>query len=53
MLTMLSLREHAQQELGDRFDLKAFHQEVLTHGALPLKVLEHVISDWVAMRKRS
>ena len=53
MLTMLSLREHAQQELGDRFDLKAFHQEVLTHGALPLKVLEHVISDWVAARKRS
>ena len=52
MLTMLSLREHAQQELGDKFDLKAFHDEVLTHGALPLKVLEHVISDWVAMRKR-
>jgi uncharacterized protein (DUF885 family) len=53
MLTMLSLREHAQKELGDKFDLKAFHSEVLTHGAVPLKVLEHVVSDWVAMRKRS
>lgn len=52
MLTILSLREHAQKELGDKFDLKAFHKEVLTHGALPLKVLEHVISDWVAMQKR-
>ena len=53
MLTMLSLREHAQQELGERFDLKGFHNEVLTHGALPLKVLERVVSDWVDMRKRS
>lgn len=53
MLTILSLREHAKAELGDKFNLKAFHREVLTHGALPLKVLEHVISDWVAMQKRS
>ncbi|CAN7437564.1 DUF885 domain-containing protein [Pseudoduganella sp. LjRoot289] len=53
MLTILSLREHARAELGDKFDLKAFHKEVLTHGALPLKVLEHVVSDWVALQKRT
>jgi uncharacterized protein (DUF885 family) len=51
MLTILSLRERAKAELGDRFDLKQFHNEVLTHGALPLTVLERVVNDWIAARK--
>jgi len=51
MLTILGLREHARQELGDKFDLKQFHNEVLSHGALPLTVLERVINDWIAARK--
>jgi uncharacterized protein (DUF885 family) len=48
MLKILALREHAKQELGDKFDLKQFHNEVLSHGALPLSVLERVINDWIA-----
>jgi uncharacterized protein (DUF885 family) len=51
MLKILALREHARQQLGDKFDLKQFHNEVLSHGALPLSVLERVINDWIAQRK--
>jgi uncharacterized protein (DUF885 family) len=52
MLKILALREHAKRELGARFDLKQFHNEVLKHGALPLTVLERVIEDWIAARKK-
>lgn len=53
MLKILALREHAKQELGAKFDLKQFHNEVLSHGALPLSVLERVINDWIAKRKQA
>jgi uncharacterized protein (DUF885 family) len=52
MLKIMALREQAKQELGDKFDLKQFHNEVLTHGALPLTVLDGVIKDWIAKRKQ-
>ncbi len=52
MIKILALREHAKKELGDKFDLKLFHNEVLGHGALPLTVLEGVIHDWIAVRKK-
>lgn len=51
MLEILALREKAKQALGPRFDLKQFHNEVLTHGALPLVVLEGVIDRWIARRQ--
>jgi uncharacterized protein (DUF885 family) len=47
-LKILELRKRAQAALGARFDLRAFHQEVLDHGPLPLPVLEQVIGDWIA-----
>ena len=47
-LKILELRRHAQQELGDRFDLKKFHSVVITNGALPLDLLERVVNDWIA-----
>ncbi|MFZ6674666.1 DUF885 domain-containing protein [Undibacterium sp. Xuan67W] len=53
MLKILALREKAKLALGDKFDLKQFHNEVLTHGALPLVVLERVIDDWIAKRKKA
>jgi uncharacterized protein (DUF885 family) len=53
MLKILALREHARQELGARFELKQFHNQVLSHGALPMKVLEQVINDWIAERKKT
>jgi uncharacterized protein (DUF885 family) len=53
MLKILALREHARQELGPKFDLKQFHNQVLSHGAMPMKVLEQVVNDWIAERKKA
>ncbi|MBU1187725.1 MAG: DUF885 domain-containing protein [Gammaproteobacteria bacterium] len=47
MMKILELREYARAALGERFDLKAFHDQVLTHGALPMYLLERVVRDWV------
>jgi len=52
MMKILELRDHARSELGDRFDLKAFHDQVLTHGALPMFLLERVVRDWVASEQQ-
>jgi uncharacterized protein (DUF885 family) len=50
-LKIRALRQTAHDALGERFDLRAFNQEVLDHGALPLPVLERVIADWIARVK--
>lgn len=47
-LEILRLRDHAQQQLGEDFDIRQFHDRVLGNGALPLSVLEHVIAEWIA-----
>ena len=47
-LKILALRDKAQKALGAKFDLKAFHDEVLDSGALPLDVLEARVNDWIA-----
>lgn len=46
-LKIQELRERAAAAKGDAFDLRAFHDEVLRHGALPLGMLERVIDDWI------
>ncbi|MBI1213544.1 MAG: DUF885 family protein [Alphaproteobacteria bacterium] len=51
MLKILELRERAKNELGARFDLKAFHDVVLDGGAMPLTVLERRVNDWIAETK--
>lgn len=51
-LTILKLRERAKQELGNKFDLRAFHDEVLSGGALPLDVLEQRVDGWIAQQKK-
>jgi uncharacterized protein (DUF885 family) len=48
MLKILELRTRAQQKLGARFDLKAFHDTVLGTGAVPLPVLEAIVDRWIA-----
>jgi len=50
-LTISRLRAHARDELGAAFDVRAFHDEVLGAGALPLDLLEHRIDAWIARRK--
>jgi len=47
-LKMLELRERAKKALGDRFDIRAFHDQILSGGALPLDVLETRIDAWIA-----
>ena len=47
-LKILTLRERAELELGDTFDVRAFHDEVLGGGALPLDILELRMDDWLA-----
>ncbi len=46
-LRILELREYAQKQLGAKFDIRAFHDQVLGAGALPLDVLEQRIQSWV------
>lgn len=51
-IKILQLRELAQQELGDKFDIRAFHDQVLGGGALPLSILEKRIHHWIAAVQR-
>jgi len=51
-LTIQRLRRKAEKELGPRFDIRAFHEQVLGSGALPMAVLEAKIERWIAERKR-
>ena len=51
MLKILALREKAKEQLGDQFKLSEFHDQILTHGALPLSLVERVIDDWIASKK--
>jgi uncharacterized protein (DUF885 family) len=50
-LTILRLRHEAEAALGAKFDIRAFHDQVLGAGALPLDVLERRIHAWVAAQK--
>ncbi|HSN86204.1 MAG TPA: DUF885 family protein, partial [Thermoanaerobaculia bacterium] len=47
----LPLRAYAQKELGDRFDVRAFHDPVLGNGSVPLDLLEANVKTWVAAQK--
>jgi uncharacterized protein (DUF885 family) len=47
MTKILELRDRAQAELGERFDMRAFHNVVLTNGALPLDILEELVLDYI------
>jgi uncharacterized protein (DUF885 family) len=50
-LKILELRAKAQQALGPKFDIRAFHDEVLDSGALPLDVLEQRVDAWIDVQK--
>ena len=47
-LKMLQLRAEAEEALGEQFDIRAFHDEMLGAGALPLDVLEARMDEWLA-----
>ena len=50
-LKILELRDRAKATLGDKFDIRAFHDQVLDSGALPLDVLSDRIDAWIAAQK--
>lgn len=47
-LKMLALRERAERRLGEKFDVRAFHDQLLGAGALPLDLLEQRMDEWLA-----
>ena len=50
-LEILKLRQYSKDQLGDKFNLRGFHDEVLSGGALPMDVLSTRIHEWVARQK--
>ena len=52
-LKILELRERARKELGGKFDIRAFHDEILDGGALPLDVLDARVDGWITAQKGS
>lgn len=48
MLKILELREKAQTALGDKFDIREFHDVVLANGPVPLNILEQFVDDYIA-----
>jgi uncharacterized protein (DUF885 family) len=51
-LKILDLRNRAKTELGPRFDIRAFHDEILSGGSLPLDMLEARVDTWLKTRLR-
>ena len=52
-IKILELQERARKALGEHFDLRAFHDAVLSEGALPLDVLDTRIGEWIRQRQGS
>jgi uncharacterized protein (DUF885 family) len=50
-LEILKLRQYAKGQLGEKFNIRTFHDEILDGGALPLNILEERVHEWVAKQK--
>ena len=51
-LPILKLRDQAKKQLGEKFDPKAFHDEILNGGAMPLDLLEKRVQAWIKNQKQ-
>lgn len=51
MIKIVALREKAKAQLGDKFDIREFHDVVLTSGAVPLNVLENMVDNYIAKHR--
>ena len=52
-LRILELRRRAEEALGERFDIRGFHDAVLGGGALPMELLERRVDQWIEARKKA
>ncbi len=50
-LAMVRMRTKAEAELGEKFDLRKFHELILGNGAMPLGILERTVDEWIAKEK--
>ncbi|MEM6722094.1 MAG: DUF885 domain-containing protein [Bacteroidota bacterium] len=50
MIKIIELRNTAKEKLGDKFDIREFHEVVLSNGAVPLNVLSDLIDEWIASK---
>jgi uncharacterized protein (DUF885 family) len=50
MLKILELRKKAKDALGDKFDIRDFHEVVISHGAIPLNILEDFIDEYISSK---
>jgi len=53
MLKLLELREKARSELGARFDIREFHDQVLKNGSMPMSILERVVGEYIVRKKQA
>jgi len=51
-MKILELRARAEAALGDRFDIRAFHDTILATGALPLEIVERTVDDWIEAQRQ-
>jgi uncharacterized protein (DUF885 family) len=47
MIKILELREKAQQSLGDKYDIRQFHNVILKNGAVPMSILERLVDEYI------
>lgn len=50
MIKILELRNRAQHELGDAYDIRDFHDALLKNGSVPLHILERIVDDYIAQK---
>ena len=52
-MKITELRARAEKALGDRFDIRAFHDEILKDGAVPLDILDAKVDRWIESQKKT
>ncbi len=51
MLKILELRQKAKKSLGDKFDIRQFHEVLLSNGSVPLDLLEELVDRWIKSKQ--
>ncbi|HMH45889.1 MAG TPA: DUF885 family protein [Pyrinomonadaceae bacterium] len=50
-MKIVELREKAKKSLGDKFDIRQFHEVLLSNGSVPLDVLQELVDRWIKSKK--